>query len=167
LSNNTMTTLSIGLMLSMLAIAGLFAGGISSMVPIAAVYADDEESTEVDTEIENEAQAKADAENEDNDVVVQSNDADVAQIADNRCDAGAAVSDDDVVGVTGANVAVAANDCENTSTQTSNIGQANVNDDRDVQLAIADAEAEADQTICGQLAFLGLQLCDNEVEEED
>jgi hypothetical protein len=166
LSNSTMTTLSIGLMFSMLAIAGLFAGGFLTMAPIA-VYADDEESTEVDTEIENEAQAKADAENEDNDVVVQSNDADVAQIADNRCDAGAAVSDDDVVGVTGANVAVAANDCENTSTQTSNIGQANVNDDRDVQLAIADAEAEADQTICGQLAFLGLQLCDNEVEEED
>jgi hypothetical protein len=166
LSNSTMTTLSIGLMFSMLAIAGLFAGGFLTMAPIA-VYADDEESTEVDTEIENEAQAKADAENEDNDVVVQSNDADVAQIADNRCDAGAAVSDDDVVGVTGANVAVAANDCENTSTQTSNIGQANVNDDRDVQLAIADAEAEADQTICGQLALLGLQLCDNEVEEED
>ena len=151
-----MTTLSIGLMLSMLAIAGLFAGGIT-MTP--AVYADDdEESTEIDSEIENEA--KADAENEDNDVVVQSNDADVAQIADNDCEAAAAVSDDDVVGVTGANVAVAANDCDNRSTQESNIGQANVNDDRDIQ--VADAEAEA----CQQLAFLGLQLCGNEVEED-
>jgi hypothetical protein len=156
-----MTTLSIGLMLSMLAIAGLFAGGIT-MTP--AVYADDdEESTEIDSEIENEAKADADARNEDNDVVVQSNDADVAQIADNDCEAAAAVSDDDVVGVTGANVAVAANDCDNTTNQESNIGQANVNDDRDVQTAVADAEAEA----CQQLAFLGLQLCGNEVEEED
>jgi hypothetical protein len=163
-----MTTLSIGLMLSMLAIAGLFAGGFLTMAPIA-VYADDEESTEVDTDIENEAKAKGgDAENEDNDVVVQSNDADVAQIAENGCSAGAAVSDDDVVGVTGANVAVAANDCENTSSQSSTIDQANVNDDRDTQVAEGgDAIALADQTVCGQLALLGFQLCDNEVEEEE
>jgi hypothetical protein len=161
LFNSTMTTLSIGLMLSMLAIAGLFAGGFLTMAPIAVNAEEDEGSTEVDTDIENEA--KANAENEDNDVVVQSNDADVAQIADNDCEAGAAVSDDDVVGVTGANVAVAANDCDSTTTQESNIGQANVNDDRDVQVADADARAEA----CQQLAFLGLQLCGNEVEEED
>ena len=158
-----MTTLSIGLMLSMLAIAGLFAGGIT-MTP--AVYADEDEgSTEIETDIENEAEAKAEAENEDNDVVVQSNDADVAQIADNDCSAGAAVTDDDVIGVTGANVAVAANDCDSITAQTSTIGQANVNTDNDVQVADADAEAEAEQTLCGQLAFLGLQVCDNEVED--
>ena len=107
-----MTTVNISLMLSMLAIAGLFAGGFLTMAPIA-TYADDEES--IESEIENEANAKAS--NSDDDVVVQSNDADVAQIADNDCEAGAAVSDDDVVGVTGANVAVAANDCDNTTTQ--------------------------------------------------
>ena len=80
-----------------------------TMMP--AVYADDdEESTEIDS-VRTEAKADADAENDD--VVVQSNDADVAQITDNDCEAAAAVSDDDVVGVTGANVAVAANDCDN------------------------------------------------------
>jgi hypothetical protein len=158
LSNSTMTTLSIGLMFSMLAIAGLFAGGFLTMAPIA-VYANDE--TDIDTDIENEAKAKAS--NSDDDVVVQSNTAEVAQIADNDCEAAAAVSDDDVVGVTGANVASASNDCDSDTNQESNIGQANVNDDRDVQVASATAEAE--QSICGQLAFLGLQLCGNEEED--
>lgn len=141
-------------MLGMLAIAGLFAGGFFTMGPIVAAYAEDDEgSTEVDTDIENEAKAKAgDAENEDNDVVVQENTATVAQIADNDCSSGD----------------VSLNDCDNTTSQSSTISQANVNDDRDTQTAIGgEARAEAEQTICGQLAFLGLQLCDNEVEEED
>jgi hypothetical protein len=148
-----MTTLNISLMLGMLAIAGLFAGGLFTMGPIVAAYADDEGSTEVDTDIENEAEAKGgDAENEDNDVNVQENHATVAQIADNDCSSGD----------------VSLNDCDNTTTQTSTISQANVNDDRDTNTAVGgEATADAEQTICGQLAFLGLQLCDNEVEEED
>ena len=147
-----MTTLSIGLMLSMLAIAGLFAGGFLTMVPMA-VYADDEGSTEVDTDIENEAEAKAgDAEIEDNDVNVQENTATVAQIADNDCSSGD----------------VSLNDCDNTTTQSSTITQANVNDDRDTNVAEGgDATADARQSICGQLALIGLQVCGNDVEEEE
>ena len=99
------------------------------------------------------------AANTDDDVVVQSNEGEIKQKADNsvKCDADSESGD--------VSFSIAANDCdENTqsTTQTASIGQANVNEDNDVQTAVADAE----QSVCEQLVGLGLglQLCGNEVE---
>jgi hypothetical protein len=131
-----MTTVNIGLMLSMLAIAGLFAGGFLTMAPIA-TYAQ---------EIENEAEAS----NEDNDEVEQENKSEIKQKSDTECTSAAIVEDNDVVGVTGANTAVSANDCD--TTQAAVVTQSNSNTDNDVQVASADA--------CQQVAaLLGFNIC--------
>jgi len=93
------------------------------------------------------------ASNEDNDEVEQENEAKIEQKSEIKCEA--EVEDNDVIGVTGANVA--ANDCD--STQTAAAVQSNTNTDNDVQVAVA----EADQEICEQLAalqLLNVQVCD-------
>jgi hypothetical protein len=100
------------------------------------------------------------ANNEDNDVVIQENKAKISQEAENNVKCEAENESGDVA------LNVAANDCdENTqsNTQSATVAQANVNEDNDVQVA----ESEATQTICGQLAVLGLQVCGNDVEEEE
>src|SRR5918992_3578570 len=84
------------------------------------------------------------ASNEDNDEVEQENKSEIKQESEIKCEA--EVEDNDVIGVTGANVA--ANDCD--STQTAAAVQSNSNTDNDVQVAAA----EADQEICEQLAAL-------------
>jgi hypothetical protein len=88
------------------------------------------------------------ASNEDNDKVEQENKSEIKQKSKTDCDA--KVSDDDVIGVTGANVA--ANDCD--TTQTAAVVQSNTNTDNDVQVAAAEAE----QDICEQLGVLAIQL---------
>ena len=93
------------------------------------------------------------ASNEDNDEVEQENKSEIKQESEIKCEA--EVEDNDVIGVTGANVA--ANDCD--STQTAAAVQSNSNTDNDVQVAAA----EADQEICEQLAalqVLNVQVCD-------
>jgi hypothetical protein len=131
-----MTTLNTSLMLSMLAIAALFAGGSFMMGQIASAQ-----------EIENEAEAT----NEDNDEVKQENKSEIKQESKIKCESEAEVSDDDFIGVTGANVAGAGgNDCDNT--QTAAAVQSNTNTDNDVQVASADA--------CQQIAALvGFNVC--------
>jgi hypothetical protein len=92
------------------------------------------------------------ANNEDNDVVVQSNEAKIKQEQSVKCDAEAEGS---------IAVNVASNDCDrNDQDQDATVLQSNDNDDNDVQVA----NAEAEQSVCGQLAFLGLQVCGNEEE---
>ncbi|MGH9926105.1 MAG: hypothetical protein ACREAS_06145 [Nitrososphaera sp.] len=93
------------------------------------------------------------ASNEDNDKVEQKNEAKIEQKSKIKCEA--EVEDNDVIGVTGANVA--ANDCD--STQTAAAVQSNTNTDNDVQVA----SATADQEICEQIAALvglNVQVCD-------
>jgi hypothetical protein len=97
------------------------------------------------------------ANNEDNDVVVQSNEAKIEQEAENNVKCEAENESENIA------LNIAANDCdENTQTnaQTASVTQTNANSDDDVQTAVADAE----QSVCGQLALLGLQVCGNEVE---
>jgi hypothetical protein len=97
-------------------------------------------------EIENEAEA----ENEDNDFVVQGNQANIGQASSIVCESEAEVEDNDFIGVTGANTAVSANDCDNT--QTAAAVQSNTNTDNDVQVASADS--------CQQVAALvGFNVC--------
>src|SRR5688500_16397639 len=84
------------------------------------------------------------ANNEDNDVVLQENEAKISQEAENnvKCDADSESGD--------VSLSIAANDCdENTQTnaQTATVTQTNANSDDDVQTAVADAE----QSVCGQL----------------
>jgi hypothetical protein len=131
-----MTTINTGLMLSMLAIAGMFAGGSLAMGPVA--YAQD---------IENEAEAS----NEDNDKVEQENKSEIEQKSEIKCDSEAEVEDNDFIGFTGANTATSANDCDNTQVAVSS--QSNTNTDNDFQVANADA--------CQNVAALqlGLNLC--------
>jgi hypothetical protein len=130
-----MTTVNTGLMLSMLAIAGMFAGGFLTMAPVAA------------QEIENEAEAS----NEDNDKVEQENKSEIKQKSEIKCDSEAEVEDNDFIGFTGSNNAVSANDCDNT--QVAVVDQDNTNTDNDFQVATADA--------CQNVAALqlGLNLC--------
>jgi hypothetical protein len=131
-----MTTVNTGLMLSMLAIAGMFAGGTLAMGPVA--YAQD---------IENEAEAS----NEDNDKVEQENNSKITQKSKIKCDSEAEVEDNDFIGFTGSNNAVSANDCD--STQVAVVDQDNTNTDNDFQVATADA--------CQNVAALqlGLNIC--------
>ncbi len=128
-------------MLGMLAIGGLIAGGAMftgqayAQVNVSPVNA-------------------ASASNSDDDVVVQSNNAEIKQDADVKCKA--KVSDDDKIQV-GDNTNVAANDCG--AEQSATVLQTNTNEDNDVQVAEA--------TACQALALgLGLNLCDNIVEAE-
>jgi hypothetical protein len=130
-----------GLILGMLAIGGLIAGG--------AMFAG-QAYAQVTVSPVNAAAAS----NSDDDVVVQSNNAEVKQEADVKCKA--KVSDDDTIQV-GDNINTAANDCG--SSQSGTVLQTNTNEDNDVQVAEA--------TSCQALAVgLGLNLCDNIVEAE-
>jgi hypothetical protein len=88
------------------------------------------------------------ASNEDNDVVVQENDAAIFQASSIDCEAEAESENDDSVQV-GDNTNVAANDCD--SIQTAAIVQGNSNVDNDVQVASSD--------LCQQIALLGEQAC--------
>ena len=101
------------------------------------------------------------ANNEDNDVVIQENEAKIAQDAENNIKCEAESESGDVLTFSVGST----NDCdENTQTnaQTATVTQANANSDNDAQTAVADAE----QSVCDQLAFLGLQVCGNEVENK-
>jgi hypothetical protein len=131
-----------GLMLGMLAIGGLIAGGAmfqgqayAQLIGINPVNA-------------------AAASNSDDDTVIQANSATVKQESETKCEA--KVSDDDKFQV-GDNVNAAANDCD--TTQEATVAQANVNTDNDVQVA----EATACQALAGGAAA---NLCDNVVEVE-
>jgi hypothetical protein len=93
------------------------------------------------------------AANTDDDVVVQSNEAKIDQKQSVKCEA------ENESGAFAVNVA--SNDCDrNDQDQDATVLQSNDNDDNDVQVA----NAEAEQSVCGQLAFLGLQVCGNEEE---
>jgi hypothetical protein len=115
-----------GLMLGMLAIGGLIAGG--AMFTTGQAFA----TNGVDPSASNTAAAA----NSDNDVVSQSNSATVYQDAKVKCKA--SVDDNDGVQV-GSSTNTAANACW--SEQSSTIGQANVNEDNDVQEAFVCAVA--------------------------
>jgi hypothetical protein len=93
------------------------------------------------------------ASNSDDDVVVQSNTANVKQDADVDCEA--KISDNDKVRV-GDNANTAANACG--TTQTSAVVQSNNNEDNDVQVAEA--------TACQALALLGIgaNVCDTTID---
>jgi hypothetical protein len=125
-----------GLMLGMLAIGGLIAGG--------ALFTGQAAHAQITVSPVNAAAAS----NSDDDVVVQANSANVKQKADVKCKA--KVSDDDTVQV-GNNINTAANACG--VTQSSSISQSNTNTDNDVQIAEA--------TACQSLALLiGANICD-------
>ena len=97
------------------------------------------------------------ANNEDNDVVVQENEAKISQEAENNVKCEAENESENIA------LNIAANDCDENSqsnSQSATVTQTNANSDDDVQTAVADAE----QSVCGQLALLGLQVCGNEVE---
>jgi hypothetical protein len=114
-----MTTVNTtALMLGMLAIGGLIAGG--AMFTAGPAYAQPANI--------------AGASNSDDDDVTQSNTAYTTQKAKVKCDA--SVSDDDSFQL-GGNTNEAANDCD--VTQTSTTSQANINQDNDFQIATADA----------------------------
>jgi hypothetical protein len=105
------------LMLGMLAIGGLIAGG--AMFTAGPAYAQ---------------LNVAGASNSDDDKVKQSNTAYTSQKAKVKCDAN--VSDDDTIQL-GGNLNAAANDCD--VNQSSTTTQTNTNQDNDVQIATADA----------------------------
>ena len=131
-----------GLMLGMLAIGGLIAGG--AMFTTGQAYA----------QLTISPVNAAAASNSDDDVVVQSNTAEVKQDADVKCKA--KVSDDDVIQA-GDNINTAANACD--ASQSAFVAQTNTNEDNDVQVAEA--------TACQAIAVgLGLNLCDNIAEAE-
>ncbi len=136
-----MTTVNTkGLVLGMLAIGGLIAGG--AMFTGQQAYAQLIGINPVNA---------AAATNNDNDVVVQQNTANVKQNADVDCDA--KVSDNDKIQL-GDNINTAGNDCD--VTQASVIGQGNTNTDNDVQVA--------DATACQALALLiGANICDTTI----
>jgi len=134
--DNTMKTVNtLGLVLGMLAISGIVAGGIFSMQAASAQPSN-----------------SATASNEDNDKVYQKNSVKITQKAKIKCDADASSANVGSVQV-GSNTNTAANDCDSTQT-TGTIGQANVNTDNDVQVA----SAEACQAIAG---LIGANLCGN------
>ncbi len=127
-----------GLMLGMLAIGGLIAGG--------AMF-----SGQAYAQIGINPVNAAAASNSDDDVVIQSNNAEIKQDADVKCKA--KVSDDDKFQV-GDNTNVAANDCG--VSQSASVAQTNTNEDNDVQVAEA--------TACQAIALIaGVNLCDNQI----
>jgi len=134
-----MKTPMFGLMLSMLAISGLFAGALfatqanAQLIPI----------------------NTATSSNEDNDDVKQTNVAKITQKSETKCDADA--SSANVLSVqAGDNTNTAANDCD--TTQTADATQANVNTDNDVQVATSEAcQAVAlliSANVCGNTAVV-------------
>jgi hypothetical protein len=137
------TTNTKGLMLGMLAIGGLIAGGAMFQ---GQAYAQLPPLLQI-----NPINA-ASASNSDDDTVVQANSANIKQESETKCEA--KVSDDDDAQV-GDNTNAAANDCD--TTQDATVAQTNVNTDNDVQVAEA--------TSCQALALLGIaaNICDNAV----
>ena len=137
-----MTTVNTkGLVLGMLAIGGLIAGG--AMFTGQQAYAQLIGINPVNA---------AAASNSDDDVVVQSNNAEVEQKGEVDCEA--KVSDDDKFQI-GDNINAAGNECG--VSQSSSIGQSNTNEDNDVQIAEA--------TSCQALELLvGANICDNVVD---
>jgi hypothetical protein len=135
-----MTTVNTkGLVLGMLAIGGLIAGG--------AMFTGQQAHAQLTISPVNAAAAS----NSDDDVVIQSNKAEVKQKGEVKCKA--SVEDNDKVQV-GDNTNTAANGCS--VSQSSTIGQANVNTDNDVQVAEA--------TACQSLALgFGINFCDNAI----
>jgi hypothetical protein len=126
-----------GLMLGMLAIGGLIAGG--AMFTTGQAYAQSNTAA---------------AANSDDDYVSQSNSAYISQYSEVKCKA--SVDDNDFIQA-GDNTNTAGNECY--SAQSSSIGQGNSNEDTDVQTA----SAEACQALGG---LLGANLCGNTEEEE-
>ena len=143
-----MTTVNTkGLVLGMLAIGGLIAGG--AMFTGQAAYAQT-----IPPLLQINPVNAASATNSDDDTVVQSNDAKVSQKGEAECKA--EVDDDDVFQL-GDNLNTAANDCD--VSQSSSIGQSNTNEDNDVQVAEA--------TSCQALALLiGANVCDTTITVE-
>jgi hypothetical protein len=139
-----MTTVNTkGLVLGMLAIGGLIAGG--AMFTGQQAYAQLIDISPVNA---------AAASNSDDDFVVQSNVANVKQKADVDCDA--KVSDDDKFQI-GDNFNIAANECE--AENESTVLQGNFNSDDDVQVA--------DATACQALAVgAAANLCDTTIEAD-
>ena len=136
-----MTTVNTkGLVLGMLAIGGLIAGG--AMFTGQQAYAQLIGISPVNA---------AAASNSDDDTVIQANSAKVEQKGEVDCDA--KVSDDDKFQI-GDNTNTAANACG--VSQTSSISQSNTNTDNDVQVA----DATACQALAGGAAA---NLCDNAV----
>ena len=133
-----------GLVLGMLAIGGLIAGG--AMFTGQAAYAQLVNISPVNA---------AAASNSDDDVVVQSNSAKVKQKGEVECKA--SVEDNDFAQV-GDNVNAAGNECG--VSQSSSISQSNTNTDNDVQVA--------DATACQALALLGIgaNVCGNTITVE-
>jgi hypothetical protein len=132
LISTTMTTVNTkGLMLGMLAIGGLLAGG---------ALLNGQAYAQTNTGV---------AANSDDDIVFQGNSANVEQKSKTKCKA--SVSDDDVIQV-GNNVNTAANDCD--TTQTAAVSQNNVNEDNDFQAA----DATACQALA---FGLGVNVCEN------
>jgi hypothetical protein len=129
-----------GLMLGMLAIGGLIAGG-AMFTGTGQAYA----------QVSNTAAAA----NSDDDTVTQSNSAYVSQYSETKCKA--SVDDNDLLQV-GDNTNTAGNACS--SAQSSTVGQGNSNNDNDDQTATA----EACQALGG---LLGANLCGNTEEEEE
>ena len=141
-----MTTVNTkGLVLGMLAIGGLIAGGAMFTGQQAFATAIGLPSITV-----NPVNAAA-ASNSDDDVVIQSNSAKVSQKGEVKCKA--SVDDDDFAQI-GDNTNTAANACG--VSQSSTIGQANVNTDNDIQVA----EATSCQALAG---FIGVNFCDNAI----
>jgi hypothetical protein len=142
--HTTMTTVNTkGLVLGMLAIGGLIAGG--------AMFTGQQAYAQLTISPVNAAAAS----NSDDDVVIQSNSAKVKQKGEVKCEA--EVEDNDGAQV-GDNTNTAANGCS--VSQSSTIGQANVNTDNDVQAASA--------TACQALGgLLGASICGNTVTEEE
>ena len=137
-----------GLVLGMLAIGGLIAGG--AMFTGQQAYATAIGGPLITV---NPANAAA-ASNSDDDTVIQGNSAEVEQKGDVDCDA--KVSDDDKFQI-GDNTNTAANACG--VSQTSSISQSNTNTDNDVQVA----EATACQAVAG---LAGANICGNLITAE-
>jgi len=140
-----MTTVNTkGLVLGMLAIGGLIAGG--AMFTGQQAYAQLIDISPVNAAV---------ASNSDDDFVVQSNNAEVEQKADVDCEA--KVSDDDKIQF-GDNTNTAGNDCD--VDQSSFVAQTNTNEDNDFQLA--------DATACQALGLLvgGINICDTTITVE-
>jgi hypothetical protein len=138
-----------GLMLGMLAVGGLIAGG--AFMAGQAVFAT---STPDPDELTFDPSNTATAANAVNQPVTQSNSASISQESKTKCKA--SVSDDDVAQV-GDNVNTAANDCD--TTQTATVGQANSNTQTTTQDALALA--------CQSLGGLATNFCGNSGEDEE
>ena len=137
-----------GLMLGMLAVGGLIAGGafMTGQTVFATAMGEDPDGLTVDPS------NTATSTNANNQPVNQNNNAAIGQESHTYCKA--SVSDDDGAQV-GDNTNTATNDCD--TTQTATVGQANVNTQTTTQNALALA--------CQSLGGLATSLCGNTEEE--